>query len=67
MESNVTVKDYNQMDRILREERMHIAKMVQHFTFISSLIERLKDQYRLASVIPYFSLFFIEILNFKFT
>eukprot|EP00392_Amoebophrya_sp_AT5.2_P012686 g12793.t1 len=29
MESNVTVKDYNQMDRILREERMHIAKMVK--------------------------------------
>ena len=31
MDSNVTVKDYNQMDRILREERMIIAKMVLPF------------------------------------
>jgi len=29
MDSNVTVKDYNQMDRILKEERMIIAKMVK--------------------------------------
>lgn len=29
LESNVTVKDYTQMDRILREERMIIAKMVK--------------------------------------
>merc|ERR1712194_1002802 len=29
MEKNVTVKDYTQMDRILREERMHLAKMVK--------------------------------------
>jgi len=29
MESNVTVKDYSQMDRILREERVIIAKMVK--------------------------------------
>lgn len=29
MEQNVTVKDYSQMDRILREERMIVAKMVK--------------------------------------
>merc|ERR1719281_1424334 len=29
MDANVTVKDYNQMDRILREERTIIAKMVK--------------------------------------
>jgi len=28
MDQNVVVKDYNQMDRILREERMIVAKMV---------------------------------------
>ena len=30
MENNVTVKDYSQMDRILREERAQLAKMVKH-------------------------------------
>ena len=30
MENNVTVKDYTQMDRILREERAQLAKMVKH-------------------------------------
>lgn len=29
MENNIVVKDYAQMDRILREERLHIAKMVK--------------------------------------
>lgn len=29
MENNVAVKDYTQMDRILREERLHVAKMVK--------------------------------------
>merc|ERR1719473_2226374 len=29
MDQNVVVKDYNQMDRILREERMIVAKMVK--------------------------------------
>ncbi|KAF4657136.1 T-complex protein 1 subunit delta [Perkinsus olseni] len=30
MENNVTVNDYAQMDRILREERVQLAKMVKH-------------------------------------
>lgn len=30
MESNIQVRDYSQMDRLLREERTHIAKMVKH-------------------------------------
>merc|ERR1719352_142353 len=30
MESNVQVRDYTQMDRLLREERMILAKMVKH-------------------------------------
>merc|ERR1711998_684302 len=30
MESNIQVRDYTQMDRLLREERTHIAKMVKH-------------------------------------
>ncbi|KAF4686074.1 T-complex protein 1 subunit delta, partial [Perkinsus olseni] len=30
MENNVTVNDYAQMDRILREERVQLAKIVKH-------------------------------------
>jgi len=30
MESNITVRDYTQMDRLLREERTLLAKMVKH-------------------------------------
>lgn len=30
MENTVTVKDYSQMDRILREERAQLAKMIKH-------------------------------------
>ena len=30
MENSITVKDYSQMDRILREERAQLAKMVKH-------------------------------------
>ena len=35
MESNVVIKDYSQMDRLLREERLILAKMVTLSKFMS--------------------------------
>lgn len=29
LENNITIRDYSSMDRILREERLHIAKMIK--------------------------------------